>query len=207
MLIPVSRKWMLRQFPRMMTIALAVMVLSGCGVGDTGRPAGQGAYPEPQGDTAQRASYPAPPQITPIDPVQSPGVVATPVSPQDPAAATTEPLVMYAAAFIGVLVDPEGKVVYIAPGGPASETTLQVGDIIEALDDIAVAKNQNQLQLNARINGPHPERYQGKTRPTVLLKVARDGKSRVIPVTPKLTDTWDATLPENFTYPEGSFYL
>ncbi len=175
----------------------AIVLLTGCGVGDTGRPAGQGAYPEPQGDTAQRDSYPAPVPATPVGTQPTPEAIAV-------ADASTYTYT-YMAPMIGVLVSSSGEALYIAPGSPASETKLQVGDIIEALDDVAVPNNR--MYARGRIYETRPDIHKGNNGPPIIMQVQHDGKPQRIPVTPTVPETWDMALPEDVTYPEGSFYL
>lgn len=131
---------------------------------------------------------PAPTEITTVDPIVTPSITGTQW--------ITTVIVDYGSDVIGVVVDEKLQAIHIEVDSPAEKAGLQVGDILESLNDISFATDRQKVKdmIHApRIGKSTPEKIlklKFKRRDQDLEVDVRPGPETVQPVEGTGTPVW-----------------
>lgn len=91
---------------------------------------------------------------------------------------TSEPVVQFAsypALVIGVVIDPDGNVLYVEPGSAAQQAGITPGDLLQKINNLSVSSERQQIHTAI-----------GETMPgqALIVELKRSGNYLVLSVKP-----------------------
>ena len=81
----------------------------------------------------------------------------------------------YPAQVLGVVIDPEGKVLYVEPGSAAEKGGISIGDVVQKVNNLAVTSERQQIRT---------EIQETKKGQSVIVALQRNGSFVVLGVKP-----------------------